>query len=243
MTDGLRHVVHRRVHLERSQPKARRSQVGQFLEKKKDYKKRAERFHVMERRIRDLAAKTRFRNEDEFNFKMVHGKLGDDGVVVLPSASAVEARKLDGKKKFRRTIDQLDRNRFVLQHRTTVKSRRAESAITDNATLLMGGNSHVTFSDDDESPSGAEEGSSGHFSGASKRQGKLPLGTTRTRATKRLEEHLELVNDTIKAQREDLALRQSLDAERNLRLALHQKRQVRRVPGTNVHLFPFVRQK
>ncbi|ORM40498.1 putative U3 small nucleolar RNA-associated protein 11 [Babesia sp. Xinjiang] len=230
MTDGLRHVVHRRVHLERSQPQGRRARVGRFLEKKRDYKKRAERFHVLERRIRDLADKARFRNEDEFNFKMVHGKLGDDGVVVLPSSSAVATRKLDNNKKFRRSLDQLDRNRFVLQHRSNIKGKRATAAITENATLLMGEGSHVEFSDSSEEeadPSGAVEGSE----------------SSSVRATKRVDDHLLGVSEALQSKRADDELRQRLDAERNIRLAVHNKRQVRRVKGTNVHLFPFVRQK
>ncbi|GBE62197.1 probable u3 small nucleolar RNA-associated 11 [Babesia ovata] len=278
MAEGLRHVVHRRVHLERSQPQARRARVGQFLEKKRDYKQRAERFHVMERRIRDLAAKARFRNEDEFNFKMVHGKLGDDGVVVLPSSSSVAVRKLDKKGQFRRSLEELDQNRFVLRHRSTVKGKRAQAAVTENATLLMDGGKHVTFDDSSDSDEGddgesgsaavsdtrgdssdseqlsdASEGSDSDSTPAPKtKRGKsskagskadASTASRRSRATKRVREHLIAVSETIEAKRADDELRQRLDAERELRVAVHKKRQVRRARGSNVHVFPFERQK
>ncbi|CDR97736.1 hypothetical protein, conserved [Babesia bigemina] len=278
MAEGLRHVVHRRVHLERSQPQARRARVGRFLEKKRDYKQRAERYHVMERRIRDLAAKARFRNEDEFNFKMVHGKLGDDGVVVLPSSASVAARKLDKKGQFRRSLEELDRNRLVLRHRSAVKGKRAQAAVTDNATLLMDGGKHVTFEDGSDSDEGedtdpdsatagatrrcpsdsgessdASDGSDSDAAPAAKtRRGKqsqagskahASTAPRRSRATKRVREHLIALSETIEAKRADDQLRQRLDAERELRVAVHKKRQVRRARGSNVHVFPFERQK
>ncbi|GIX65745.1 U3 small nucleolar RNA-associated protein 11 [Babesia caballi] len=278
MTEGLRHVVHRRVHLERSQPQARRARVGTFLEKKRDYKLRAERYHVLERRIRDLAGKARFRNEDEFNFKMVHGRLGEDGAVVLPSSSTVASRRLNSKDKFRRSLAELDRNRFVLQHRAAVKDKRARAVVTDCASLLMDSGKHVTF--DDSSSSGDEEAasvsdvggspsahpgrSSGDASDSSMDSEASPLKTTAgsrrnpstaggksaapprtrlTRATRSVQEHLKTVGETLEAKREDERLRQCLEAERDLRVALHQKRQVRRVKGSNVRVFPFERQK
>lgn len=272
MTDSLRHVVHRRVHLERSQPKARQAKVGRFLEKKRDYKLRAERYHVMERRIHDLAAKARFRNEDEFNFKMVHGKLGDDGVVVLPSDAAASERKLDRKGQFKKTLAELDQNRFVLKHRLNVKSKRAKEVLTDNATLLMDSGSHITFDDsassleerassDGYSSSNDESVPKGNSSGGTSRLAKQSKGLTadfsasaskaapatnarkRTRATKSVQEYLSTVGETINSKRTDAQLQQRLEDERNLRSALYQKRQVRRLPNNSTRVFPFERQK
>lgn len=68
-SDGLKHVVHRRVHLERHQPKARRK-LG-YLEKHKDYVKRAKDFHRKEDQIKLLQRKAFFRNEDEFAHSMM----------------------------------------------------------------------------------------------------------------------------------------------------------------------------
>lgn len=65
---SLRHVVHRRVHLERPQPKTRKN-LG-YLEKHKDYVKRAKDFHQKEDAIQQLHRKAYFRNEDEFAFRM-----------------------------------------------------------------------------------------------------------------------------------------------------------------------------
>ncbi|CAE7769488.1 UTP11, partial [Symbiodinium necroappetens] len=70
MGDGsLRHVVHKRVHLERHQPKHRR-RLG-YLEKHKDYVKRAKDFHKKEDIIKGLHRKAYFKNEDEFAYGMM----------------------------------------------------------------------------------------------------------------------------------------------------------------------------
>lgn len=65
---SLRNAIRRRIHKERSQPKAR-EKVG-FLEKRKDYKVRAEDYHRKEKAIKTLRTKAAFRNPDEFYFKM-----------------------------------------------------------------------------------------------------------------------------------------------------------------------------
>ena len=69
MASAWQNVEPRRVHRERSQPKAR-AKLG-LLEKKKDYKERAQAFHRKKDRLRALQLKAAFRNPDEFNFKMV----------------------------------------------------------------------------------------------------------------------------------------------------------------------------
>mmetsp|Transcript_35987 Transcript_35987/g.66998 ORF Transcript_35987/g.66998 Transcript_35987/m.66998 type:complete len:262 (-) Transcript_35987:7-792(-) len=74
---GLRHVVHKRVHLERHQPKSRR-RLG-YLEKHKDYVKRAKDFHKKEDIIKKLHRKAYFRNEDEFAYGMVSHFTTKDG--------------------------------------------------------------------------------------------------------------------------------------------------------------------
>lgn len=72
---SLRHVVHKRVHLERQQPKARQ-RLG-YLEKHKDYIKRAKNFHQKEDTIKLLHRKAYFKNEDEFAFGMASSVMKD----------------------------------------------------------------------------------------------------------------------------------------------------------------------
>lgn len=67
---GLKHVVHRRTHLERPQPKARKNHG--LLEKKKDYVQRARNFHMKEDAIKKMHRQASFKNQDEFAFSMVN---------------------------------------------------------------------------------------------------------------------------------------------------------------------------
>eukprot|EP00434_Breviolum_minutum_P011412 symbB.v1.2.010064.t3/scaffold652.1/size176119/5 len=77
---GLRHVVHKRVHLERQQPKARRK-LG-YLEKHKDYVKRAKDFHKKQDEVKRLHRKAYFKNEDEFSIKMMDYFTNKEGKAV-----------------------------------------------------------------------------------------------------------------------------------------------------------------
>lgn len=65
---SLRNAVKRITHKERSQPKAR-AHLG-FLEKKKDYKKRADHYHRKEDRLKAIQRKADMKNPDEFYFGM-----------------------------------------------------------------------------------------------------------------------------------------------------------------------------
>lgn len=65
---SLRNAVKRITHKERSQPQAR-AHLG-ILEKKKDYKKRAENYHSKEERILAMQRKASMKNPDEFYFGM-----------------------------------------------------------------------------------------------------------------------------------------------------------------------------
>ena len=72
---SLRNAVKRIAHKERSQPQARKH-LG-ILEKKKDYKKRADDFHRKEDRIKKMQQKASMRNPDEFYFGMNSTKMKD----------------------------------------------------------------------------------------------------------------------------------------------------------------------
>lgn len=65
---SLRNAVKRITHKERAQPRAR-THLG-ILEKKKDYKQRAEDYHRKQDRIRAMKEKAAMRNPDEFYFGM-----------------------------------------------------------------------------------------------------------------------------------------------------------------------------
>eukprot|EP00929_Paragymnodinium_shiwhaense_P108590 TRINITY_DN74904_c0_g1_i1.p1 TRINITY_DN74904_c0_g1~~TRINITY_DN74904_c0_g1_i1.p1 ORF type:complete len:272 (-),score=70.37 TRINITY_DN74904_c0_g1_i1:117-932(-) len=82
---NLKHVAHRRVHLERQQPLKRRK-LG-TLEKKKDYVKRAKDYHRKQDALKALHRKAYFRNEDEFAFGMLGQKVVDGRVRKKEKAS------------------------------------------------------------------------------------------------------------------------------------------------------------
>jgi U3 small nucleolar RNA-associated protein 11 len=72
---SLRNAVKRIAHKERSQPQ-KRQHLG-ILQKKKDYKKRADDYHRKEDRIRSMRQKAANRNPDEFYFGMNNSKVED----------------------------------------------------------------------------------------------------------------------------------------------------------------------
>ena len=64
-----RNAVKDKVHKERAQPMARQS-LG-LLEKKKDYKIRAEHQHKKDKLMRELKLKAALKNPDEFHTRMI----------------------------------------------------------------------------------------------------------------------------------------------------------------------------
>ena len=74
----MRNAIRRRNHKERSQP-LNRQKLG-FLEKHKDYVKRARDYHSKQDRLKKLREKAELRNKDEFYFGMV-GKKTQVGVI------------------------------------------------------------------------------------------------------------------------------------------------------------------
>jgi len=87
---SLRNYGKRKIHKERSQP-ASRSRYG-LLEKKKDYKLRAQDYHKKEDRLKHLKRQAALRNPDEFYFKMIRAttKDGADHVSYTPPEEMTE---------------------------------------------------------------------------------------------------------------------------------------------------------
>uniref|UniRef100_A0A4W4EUE4 U3 small nucleolar RNA-associated protein 11 n=2 Tax=Electrophorus electricus TaxID=8005 RepID=A0A4W4EUE4_ELEEL len=88
-----------RDHKERSQPGFRKN-LG-LLEKKKDYKLRADDYHRKQKTLNALRKKAMDKNPDEFHFKMIHSQL-KDGVHV---AKQKEEEMTEEQKKIMRTQD------------------------------------------------------------------------------------------------------------------------------------------
>jgi U3 small nucleolar RNA-associated protein 11 len=72
---SLRNAVKRIAHKERSQPQ-KRQHLG-ILQKKKDYKKRADDYHRKEDRIQSMRTKASMKNPDEFYFGMHNSEVKD----------------------------------------------------------------------------------------------------------------------------------------------------------------------
>ncbi|KAL3943038.1 MAG: hypothetical protein SGBAC_002856 [Bacillariaceae sp.] len=72
---SLRNAVKRIAHKERSQPQ-KRQHLG-ILQKKKDYKKRADDYHRKQDRIKTMRTKANMRNPDEFYFGMHNSEVKD----------------------------------------------------------------------------------------------------------------------------------------------------------------------
>lgn len=79
-SEGLKHVVHKRVHLERPQPSGR-AKLG-YLEKHKDFVKRAKDYNKKQDKLKHLYRKAYFKNPDEFSVNMLQYKRQRDGALV-----------------------------------------------------------------------------------------------------------------------------------------------------------------
>ena len=73
MLKNLKKYIPKRKYRERGQLESRKN-LG-FLEKKQDYKKRADNFHEKEKRYKKLKEQARLKNPDEFYFKMANAKI------------------------------------------------------------------------------------------------------------------------------------------------------------------------
>jgi len=74
---SFRNAIRRKAHKERAQPYKRQKKFG-LLEKHKDYKERAVRFHKKEDYLNLLREKAAQRNPDEFYHRMISEPTNDD---------------------------------------------------------------------------------------------------------------------------------------------------------------------
>ena len=90
MLKNIKKYIPRRKYRERSQNE-RRKKLG-FLEKKQDYKIRAEDYHKKEKKYKDLKEAARTRNPDEFYHKMIKAKIIDGEHVQFPEDKTLEQK-------------------------------------------------------------------------------------------------------------------------------------------------------
>ena len=90
MLKNIKKYIPKRKYRERSQNE-RRKKLG-FLEKKQDYKIRAEDYHAKERKYKNLKEAARTRNPDEFYHKMIKAKIIDGEHVQFPDDKTLEQK-------------------------------------------------------------------------------------------------------------------------------------------------------
>eukprot|EP00405_Crypthecodinium_cohnii_P014332 CAMPEP_0206454178 /NCGR_PEP_ID=MMETSP0324_2-20121206/20985_1 /ASSEMBLY_ACC=CAM_ASM_000836 /TAXON_ID=2866 /ORGANISM="Crypthecodinium cohnii, Strain Seligo" /LENGTH=276 /DNA_ID=CAMNT_0053924607 /DNA_START=85 /DNA_END=915 /DNA_ORIENTATION=- len=141
---NLKHVVHKRVHLERQQPAARKK-LG-HLEKHKDYVERAKDFHKKEKTIFNLRRRAAFKNPDEFAFGMVSHKFDDKGQKIKVKRKKDAKFTPEEEEKLKNT-----QNAAYVGFREQT-DKRAISKRMENLHFLDAGrqNKHTLFVDEDE---------------------------------------------------------------------------------------------
>ena len=90
MLKNIKKYIPRRKYRERSQNE-RRKKLG-FLEKKQDYKLRAEDYHAKEKKYKNLKEAARTRNPDEFYHKMIKAKIIEGEHVQFPDDKTLEQK-------------------------------------------------------------------------------------------------------------------------------------------------------
>uniref|UniRef100_A0A7S1J8J9 U3 small nucleolar RNA-associated protein 11 n=1 Tax=Eutreptiella gymnastica TaxID=73025 RepID=A0A7S1J8J9_9EUGL len=130
-----------RDHKERTQPKARK-RLG-FLEKHKDYVKRAREYHRKEDVVKGFQREAAFKNPDEFAFGMHKVRVGEKGQhVKLASTTPNIAVKKSGNR----------RNRTYLQMQHKIDKQNIERLQGTLANLDEAGlhNDHIVFAEDED---------------------------------------------------------------------------------------------
>ncbi|KAJ4485900.1 u3 small nucleolar RNA-associated protein 11 [Lentinula aciculospora] len=168
---SLRNSTHRRNHKERSQL-AHRAKLG-FLEKHKDYVKRAKDYHSKQDRLTRLKQKAAERNKDEFYFSMTKERtkggihIKDKGNAALPT-DVVKVLKTQDENYIRtmrsaglKKIDKIKAQLTALADLVPTEESKANGLDTEEVEILRDAgiisglsrkysNRHVVFVDDDQ---------------------------------------------------------------------------------------------
>lgn len=142
MLKNIKKYIPRRKYRERSQNE-RRKKLG-FLEKKQDYKIRAEDYHAKEKKYKNLKEAARTRNPDEFYHKMIKAKIIDGEHVQFPEDKTLE-QKIVTNTQFINLVNfkksQLEKETEKLKYRLQL-----------NKNIFEGGNksTHTLYYDDED---------------------------------------------------------------------------------------------
>ena len=142
MLKNIKKYIPRRKYRERGQNE-RRKKLG-FLEKKQDYKIRAEDYHAKEKKYKNLKEAARTRNPDEFYHKMVKAKIIDGEHVQFPEDKTLE-QKIVTNTQFINLVNfkksQLEKETEKLKYRLQL-----------NKNIFEGGNksTHTLYYDDED---------------------------------------------------------------------------------------------
>jgi len=146
MSSSLRNAVKRKTHKERAQPSGRKH-LG-LLEKKKDYKLRAQDYASKKKRLEALRLKAELRNKDEFYFGMVHGQT-KKGVHVSGGTGAKEHQPSADVLKLIRT-----QNKGYLENTLAVERSKVERMQQGLHFVGASEGAHTVFVDDAEQARG-----------------------------------------------------------------------------------------
>ena len=142
MLKNIKKYIPRRKYRERGQTE-RRKKLG-FLEKKQDYKIRAEDYHAKEKKYKNLKEAARTRNPDEFYHKMIKAKIIDGEHVQFPDDKNLE-QKLVTNTQF---INLVNFKKSQLEKEAEKMKRRLQL----NKDIFEGGNKsiHTLYYDDED---------------------------------------------------------------------------------------------
>lgn len=135
----LVHNVQKKQHRERSQI-ASRARYG-LLEKKKDYKLRADDYHQKEAQLKILKEKAKYANEDEYFHAMVNKKTNKDGILLDDSelGETLNHEQI-------RLLKSQDLNYVNVV--TSRESKKVEKSL-NNVGVFKANGSHTVFVDDE----------------------------------------------------------------------------------------------
>jgi Utp11 protein len=152
MSSLSKNVLPRRAHRERAQPSARVAKHG-LLEKKKDYKLRAQDANRKARRLKLLREKAAFRNPDEFYHAMERAAPTKAGRVRRAKDPNVAENHHTADGAVRRLVETQDRAYVRMKRareRVTIDKLKGSLHFLDVAAAANTTRQHIVFVDDDD---------------------------------------------------------------------------------------------